>query len=98
MAQQNLPVVAIIFNDNAYGNVKRYQETRFEGRYIASDLYNPDILKLADAYGVTGRRARTAPELRTELQSALGANEPTLIEVPVGAMPSMAGQQRAQRI
>lgn len=98
MAQQRLPVVAIVFNDNAYGNVRRYQETRFEGRYIASDLYNPDMLKLADAYGIAGRRAKDAAGLRGELRAALAANEPTLIEVPVGSMPSMAGQQRASRI
>lgn len=98
MAQQKLPVVAIVFNDNAYGNVKRYQETRFEGRYIASDLYNPDMLKLADAYGIAGRRAKDADGLRRELRAALAADEPTLIEVPVGSMPSMAGQQRASKI
>jgi len=98
MAQQGLPVVAVVFNDNAYGNVRRTQETRFEGRYIASDLYNPDLMKLADAYGIAGRRAKDAPELRRELRAALDANEPTLIEVPVGPMASMAGQQRASRI
>jgi len=98
MAQQKLPVVAIIFNDNAYGNVRRLQETRFEGRFIASELYNPDIMKLADAYGVAGRRAKDAAGLRNELRAALAAEEPTLIEAPVKAMPSMAGQQRASRI
>jgi acetolactate synthase-1/2/3 large subunit len=98
MAQQNLPLVAIVFNDNAYGNVKRSQETRFGGRTIATDLHNPDLMKLADAYGIAGRRAKDAAELRRELRAALAADEPTLIEVPVGPMPSMAGQQRASRI
>jgi len=98
MAQQRLPVVAVVFNDNAYGNVRRTQETRFEGRYIASDLYNPDLMKLADAYGIAGRRAKDAAALRRELHAALDAGEPTLIEVPVGPMVSMAGQQRATRI
>ena len=98
MAQQKLPVVAIVFNDNAYGNVKRSQETRFGGRYIASDLYNPDMVKLADAFGIAGRRAMDAQELRRELRAALAAGEPTLIEVPVGRMESIAGRQRASRI
>ena len=96
--QYGINVIALVFNDNAYGNVKRYQETRFEGRYIASDLYNPDMLKLADAYGIAGRRASTPDGLRGELRAALAADEPTLIEVPVGSMPSMAGQQRASKI
>lgn len=98
VVQQKLPVVAIVFNDGAYGNVRRIQETRFGGRFIASDLYNPDLMKLADAYGIVGRRARNPQELRQELRAALAADEPTLIEVPVGPMESMAGQQRATRI
>ena len=76
----------------------RIQETRFEGRYIASDLYNPDLMKLADAFGVAARRADSPSTPQTELRAALAAEEPTLIEVPVGAMPSMAGQQRAAKI
>lgn len=98
LVQQRLPVVAIVFNDNAYGNVRGIQATRFGGHYIASDLYNPDLMKLADAYGMVGRRAKGPQELRTELRAALAANEPTLIEVPVGPMESMAGRQRANRI
>lgn len=98
VVQQNLPVVAIVFNDNAYGNVRRSQETHFEGRYIATELYNPDLMKLADAYGIAGRRATTPHELRRELRAALAAAEPTLIEVPVGPMQSMGGQGRASRI
>ncbi len=98
VAQQKLPLVAIVFNDDAYGNVRYLQETRFEGRHIACDLYNPDLLKLADAYGIAGRRAHRPDALRRELREALAANEPTLIEVPVGSMPSMAGRQRATRI
>jgi acetolactate synthase-1/2/3 large subunit len=99
LAQQKLPVVAIVFNDNAYGNVKYIQETRFEGRHIACDLVNPDMLKLAEAYGIAGRRAASPERLRRELHEALKANEPTLIEVPVTEpMASMAGRQRATRI
>jgi acetolactate synthase-1/2/3 large subunit len=94
MAQQKLPLVAIVFNDNAYGNVKRYQETLFEGRTIASDLHNPDMMKLADAYGIAGRRAKDADGLRRELHAAFAANEPTLIEVPVGPMETLAGRNR----
>jgi acetolactate synthase-1/2/3 large subunit len=98
VAQQGLPLVAIVFNDNAYGNVRGSQITRFGGRTIASDLYNPDFMKLADAYGIAGRRAKGAQELRRELRAALAANEPTLIEVPVGPMGPGGGHQRASRI
>ncbi len=98
MAQQHLPVVAIVFNDHAYGNVRGTQATRFEGRLIASDLHNPDFMKLADAFGIAGRRAKDADALRRELRAALAADEPTLIEVPVGSMGPLGGMQRASGI
>ena len=96
MVQQNIPLVAIVFNDNAYGNVKRIQETRFGGRTIASTLHNPDMLKLAEAYGVEGRRANSPSELRTTLDEVLKRNNPVLIEVPVEPMPQMRFTPRAQ--
>jgi acetolactate synthase-1/2/3 large subunit len=96
MVQQRIPLTAIVFNDNAYGNVKRIQETRFDGHTIASDLHNPDMLKLAEAYGIEGRRANSPAELRAVLHDVLARNDPVLIEVPVGPMPQMKFTPRAQ--
>jgi acetolactate synthase I/II/III large subunit len=96
MVQQKIPLTAIVFNDNAYGNVKRIQETRFGGHILATDLHNPDMLKLAEAYGLEGRRAKTPEELRTTLHEVLGRNDPVLIEVPVGPMPQASFRPRRQ--
>ena len=96
MVQQKIPLIAVVFNDNAYGNVKRIQEMRFGGRTIASTLHNPDMLKLAEAYGVEGRRANSPAELKSTLEDVLKHNEPVLIEVPVGPMPQMSFKPRAQ--
>jgi acetolactate synthase-1/2/3 large subunit len=87
-AQHNIASVTIVFNDNAYGNVRRMQVHDYDNRIIASDLVNPDFVKLAEAFGVTGRRANNANELRTQLREGIKANEPTLIEVPVEEMPN----------
>ena len=87
-AQHNIASVTIVFNDNAYGNVRRMQVHDYDNRVIASDLINPDFVRLAEAFGVSGRRAANAAELRVQLREAIGANEPTLIEVPVGEMPN----------
>ena len=61
MAQHNIGVVTLVFNDGAYGNVRRMQRYDYGEKIIASDLVNPDFMKLADAFGVAGRRA-TLPE------------------------------------
>ena len=86
--KHGIPLVAVVFNDGAFGNVRRTQSTQFEGRLIGSDLANPDFMKLADAFGVLGLRAASARELGPAMERALAAGSPALIEVPVGPMPA----------
>ena len=86
--RHRIPLVAIVFADGAFGNVRRIQEEQFGNRLIACDLANPDFVKYAESFGATGRRARTPDELGAALRQAFAAREPTLIEVPVGPLPS----------
>ncbi len=81
--QYGLNVVTLVFNNNAYGNVRRDQIEGFQGRIIASDLVNPDFVKFAESFGVRGMRARTPDELRKTLAEALGMAAPVLIEIPI---------------
>lgn len=89
IARHKIAVVAVVFDDGAYGNVRRIQRQQFEGHTIASDLLNPDFLKLADSFGIRGIRADGPDQLRSAVREALRAGEPALIAVPVGEMPSM---------
>ena len=86
-AQYNIPVVALVFNDNSYGNVRRIQREHYGNRVIASDLTNPDFVRLAESFGLAGVRADDPDDLRRALERALARNEPALIEVKVGEMP-----------
>jgi acetolactate synthase-1/2/3 large subunit len=86
--RHRIPLTAIVFTDGYFGNVRRIQEEQFGNRLIACDLANPDFVKYAESFGVAGRRARSPEELRTALRESFAAREPTLIEVPVGPMPS----------
>ena len=88
MAQHEIPAIVLVFNDSAYGNVKRIQQVDLGGREIASSLRNPDYVKLAESFGVVGRRTETAAGLQTAIEESIMANEPTLIEIPVGPMPN----------
>ena len=87
--QQGIIVVSIVFNDNAFGNVKRTQQQMFGGRMLGSDLVNPDLVALAAAFGIRATRVESPEGLRGALRSALAAKEPGLIEVTVGEMPSV---------
>jgi len=87
--RHRIPLVAVAFVDGAFGNVRRIQQERYGNRVIASDLANPDFVKFADSFGATAERARGPQELRAALKRAFKRRDgPTLIEVPVGPMPS----------
>jgi acetolactate synthase-1/2/3 large subunit len=84
-----IPLVAVVFNDNAYGNVRRNQQERFGNRIIASDLSNPDFVRFAESFGAAAERARSPQELRDALRRAFKRRDgPSLIEVPVDPLPS----------
>jgi acetolactate synthase-1/2/3 large subunit len=86
--RHRIATVTIVFNDRAFGNVLMYQKEHYGGRVIASELANPDFVKLAESFGVAARRATTPVELRETLRWALALDAPALIEVPCGEMPN----------
>ncbi|MEC8564241.1 MAG: thiamine pyrophosphate-dependent enzyme [Pseudomonadota bacterium] len=80
----NLDIVAIVFADGHYGNVRRQQKLEHDGKVIASDLTNPDFVKLAESFGALGLRADGPEGLRAALKQAFKQRGPAIIEVPVG--------------
>jgi acetolactate synthase-1/2/3 large subunit len=85
----NIPVVAIVFNNGVYGNVKLIQEKNYGARHIATELTNPDFVALAEAFGMKAALVRTAEELEDKLGAMLEAGQPGLIEVQVGDLPDV---------
>lgn len=81
--QYGIAVVTLVFNNNAYGNVRRDQLMGFEGRVIGADLVNPDFVKLAEAFGVSACRVDTPQAFRKALEQALADGGPRLIEISV---------------
>jgi acetolactate synthase-1/2/3 large subunit len=86
--RHRIPVAVVIFNDGAYGNVRNMQKGLHGNRLIGTDLANPDFVRLAESFGIAGHRASNPEGLRNALEKSLASNEPALIEVPVGDMPS----------
>jgi acetolactate synthase I/II/III large subunit len=86
--QHTIGLITVIFNDSAYGNVRRDQREDFQSRFVGVDLHNPDFVKLANAFGVGAARATTPKRLAAIVREALSVDEPFVIEVPVGEMPA----------
>ncbi len=85
----NIPVVTIVFDDGAFGNVKKIQKESYGARHIGVDLTNPDFVTLAKSFGMLGIKAETPDALRAALREAFAARGPALIHVPVGELPDI---------
>ena len=94
--QHEIPLITVVFDDGAYGNVRRMQEQLYDNRTIASELKNPSFAALGEVFGLQGLRATEPDELRLALRAALAHNGPSLIEVPVGAMPMIFSRIEAR--
>ncbi|MGJ5083052.1 thiamine pyrophosphate-dependent enzyme [Bradyrhizobium sp. HKCCYLS3013] len=81
--QYNIGVVTLVFNNNSYGNVRRDQRERFDGRVVASDLVNPDFVKLAESFGVAASRVTAPGQFKAALETALAHGGPYLIDIEV---------------
>ena len=69
----------------------RIQSMRYNGHVMATDLHTPDMVKMAEAFGMAAWRAEGPDELRGALREALASNAPALIEVPMPPTRDLAG-------
>ncbi|MBN9544422.1 MAG: hypothetical protein J0I19_03035 [Alphaproteobacteria bacterium] len=89
-AQYGLDVVTLIFNNNAFGNVRRDQLEQFDGRIIAADLRNPDFVKFTESFGLRGARVNTPDDFRRALERALREGGPQVIEIRNEGAPEVS--------
>jgi acetolactate synthase-1/2/3 large subunit len=96
-ARYRVPVVFVVFNDHAYGILKRVQEREF-GRLHGVQLNAPDFVKLAEAFGMRALHARSAAGFRDRLREAVALREPVLLEMDmseIGPVPLGGGRPAA---
>jgi len=82
--QYKIGLITLIFNNNAFGNVRRDQINFFDGHVHGSELQNPDFVALAESFGAAAFRADSAEQLKQLLEAALEESKsgPVVIEVP----------------
>lgn len=83
--QHRISVVAVVFNDGAYGNVARDLDESWGGAHAAA-LHNPDFVRLAESFGVAAFRAKAPTDVGRLVREAVQLDRPALIEVPVPRM------------
>jgi acetolactate synthase-1/2/3 large subunit len=81
--QHKIGVIVLLFNNNVFGNVRSMQEKLYGNRVIATDLHNPDFVKLAKLFGANGVRVKSFRGFRNALRKAMNQSLPTVIEIPI---------------
>ena len=79
--QYNLPIKIFILNNEYMGMVRQWQELLHEKNY--SESYTaalPDFVKLAEAYGCVGIRAKTPDELDQKIQKMIDIKKPVIFD------------------
>ncbi len=82
--QYKIGIILLIFNNNAFGNVRRDQINFFEGNVVGSELENPDFVKLAESFGAIAYRSHSPEAFTSHLAQAVSGSEhgPVVIEIP----------------
>ncbi len=79
-----LPVITIIYNNSALGMVRQWQNLMYDKRFSQTTLdRGPDFVKLAEAYGIAGRRATHKEELEAALKEAVESGKGMVIDCAI---------------
>ena len=76
-----IPIFVLILRNNAYGGMKRDQIKSYEGRVIGTELFVPDLPKLAELYVAKGFSVTRKEELRPAFQQALASDDFVVVDV-----------------
>ena len=81
--QERLPIKIAIINNGYLGMVRQWQDVFYNKRYAGTPLYNPDFVKLAEAYGIPGRAVTQKEDVYEAIRQAQATEGPFLLDFQV---------------
>ncbi len=82
-AQWNVAVKIVLLDNEFLGMVRQWQQLFYERRYSSVELKNPDFIKIAEGFGVPGRKIDKPEELESAIAEMLRHEGPYLLHVRV---------------
>jgi sulfoacetaldehyde acetyltransferase len=79
--RENIPVVAVVFNNGQWGAEKKNQIDYFDNRFLGTNLENPNFADVATAMGAVGVTVDKVDEIGDALRDAVKSNKPTVINL-----------------
>lgn len=81
--EQNIPVIACVFNNASWGAEKKNQVDYYNDRFIGSNIEGPNFAEVAESMGALGFTVDKAEDIGPTIEKALKANRPTVINILV---------------
>lgn len=81
--REDIPAVAVVWNNRQWGAEKKNQVIWFGDRYVGSNLENPDFAEVAKAMGANGIRVEAEGDLQPAITEAIGSGRPSVVQVDV---------------
>lgn len=82
--REQLNIIVIVFNDFGFGNVRAYQKTKYESRFMCN-YGNPPFDEMARLFKAEGARVERLCQLEKAIQTGLTGNKPYIIDVMISA-------------
>lgn len=79
--RENIPTVAVVFNNGQWGAEKKNQVDYFSNRFLGTNLKNPNFADVAEAMGANGITVDHVDEIGDALRGAVKSNKPTVINL-----------------
>lgn len=84
MLHWGIPVKVVLLDNSFLGMVRQWQQLFMEKRYNATELVNPDFVRIAEAYGIPAQRVTRREELQPAVKAMLETKGACFLQVAVG--------------
>lgn len=81
--REEIPVVAIVWNNGQWGAEKKNQIDFYDNRFVGANLQNPDFAAIAREMGANGYRVERASDIADTLREAIASKRPSVINLLV---------------
>jgi acetolactate synthase-1/2/3 large subunit len=97
-----LPIKLFVFSNQGYTSIKHTQQQYFDGFFVGSDpssgLTCPDMVKLAEGFGMPAMRVGTNDEVRAAIRKALDLDGPVLVDVTLDPLAPVEPRTKSERL
>lgn len=101
IAHHRCPVKIFVFENGGYLSIRQTQDNLFDGHHVgespASGVSFPDMVRLAEAYGIPARRVARHDGLEEAINWALNHDGPALVDVVMDSEQRFSPRSQAQK-